>query len=92
VTPLQARQLLGVAAGASADDVERAFRRLAGRHHPDRGGDPGTFTALVAARDVLLRQPDQVIVISSGRWRRALRVVQRWRFRMRQPRPSARVR
>lgn len=31
--------------------VEQAFRTLAKKHHPDRGGDPEQFKKLVAARD-----------------------------------------
>jgi hypothetical protein len=96
VTPDRARRLLGVEPGAARGEIERAFRRLARTAHPDRGGDPGEFATIVAARDRLLRPPpaaaDQVIVVRSSRMRRAVRRVQRWRFRMRQPRPSARVR
>src|SRR5687768_9180388 len=36
----RARVVLGVRAGAGLDETERAFRALAARHHPDRGGDP----------------------------------------------------
>ena len=45
---------LGLAPGASADEVGRAWRALAARHHPDVGGDPERFRRLVAARDELV--------------------------------------
>lgn len=40
--------------GASTDEVVRAWRALAARHHPDTGGDAERFRELVAARDRLL--------------------------------------
>lgn len=48
-----ARSILGVGPRARPDEVERAFRALAARAHPDRGGDPEQFRQAVAARDVL---------------------------------------
>jgi len=41
--------VLGIAEGASFDDARRAFRRLAKAAHPDMGGDPAVFAALVDA-------------------------------------------
>ena len=46
------RQVLGIGGGEfSADNVEKAFRRLAHRDHPDKGGDADQFRRLVEARD-----------------------------------------
>src|SRR3972149_4408474 len=36
--------ILGVARNASADEVKRAFRRLAMQYHPDRNPEPGAET------------------------------------------------
>jgi hypothetical protein len=41
--------VLGIAEDASFDDARRAFRRLAKAAHPDLGGDPAAFAALVDA-------------------------------------------
>jgi DnaJ-class molecular chaperone len=44
---------LGVAPTATADEIKRAFRRLASQHHPDKGGDTGKFQQIQAAYDTL---------------------------------------
>lgn len=44
---------LGVDKHASHDQIKRAYRSGAQKHHPDKGGDPATFHALQAAYDVL---------------------------------------
>lgn len=44
---------LGVARSATADEIKRAFRRLASQHHPDKGGDTAKFQTIQAAYDVL---------------------------------------
>jgi curved DNA-binding protein CbpA len=44
---------LGVAKDATADAVKKAFRSKAKKAHPDAGGDPKDFHALVKANDIL---------------------------------------
>ncbi|CAN5259901.1 molecular chaperone DnaJ [soil metagenome] len=51
----EARSILGVAAGASPEAVNAAWRRLMGRAHPDQGGTEGLASRLNAARDRLLK-------------------------------------
>jgi curved DNA-binding protein len=46
-------QTLGVARTATADEIKRAYRKLASQHHPDRGGDTKKFQEIQAAYDVI---------------------------------------
>lgn len=46
-------QTLGVERTATADEIKRAYRRLAMRHHPDKGGDAARFVEIQTAYDVL---------------------------------------
>jgi curved DNA-binding protein len=46
-------QTLGVERGATADQIKRAYRKLASQHHPDKGGDKSRFQEIQAAYDHL---------------------------------------
>jgi DnaJ family protein A protein 2 len=46
-------KILGVERGADAEAVRRAFRTLAKKHHPDKGGDAEKFKAISKAANVL---------------------------------------
>ena len=50
----RARELLGVSAAASRDDILAAHKRLVAIVHPDRGGTAGQVHEANAARDLLL--------------------------------------
>lgn len=50
----KARNLLGIPAGASHEEVIEAHRRLIARVHPDRGGSNEAVHEANAARDLLL--------------------------------------
>ncbi|MGH9060972.1 MAG: hypothetical protein ACRDZY_15885, partial [Acidimicrobiales bacterium] len=82
----QARALLGLPPGYRSADVETAFRRRAAVVHPDRGGDPEEFKALVEGRRILLadwpRRPGPVVVVDD------LHPVARWLLRLLRPRPG----
>ena len=45
--------ILGVPKTASADDIKKAFRKAAMKHHPDRGGDQARFKEINEAYDIL---------------------------------------
>jgi curved DNA-binding protein CbpA len=46
-------QILGLPDFASIEEVKKAFRELAKKHHPDRGGDPEKFKKILKAYLVL---------------------------------------
>lgn len=46
-------KILGVSEDASADEIKKAFRKLAVKHHPDRGGDEKQFKEANEAYDTL---------------------------------------
>lgn len=54
MTRAEALEVLGLAAGASAEDIRAAHRRLMRAAHPDRGGSDWLAARLNEARDVLL--------------------------------------
>jgi DnaJ-class molecular chaperone len=46
-------QTLGVERNATADEIKRAYRKLASQHHPDKGGDKTKFQEIQSAYDTL---------------------------------------
>ena len=45
--------ILGIDRKASQDEVKKAFRKLAQKHHPDKGGDEAKFKEITEAYSVL---------------------------------------
>lgn len=45
--------VLGIQQGASPDEVKKAYRKLAMKHHPDKGGNSELFKKISHAHDVL---------------------------------------
>jgi len=56
---------LGVDRSASPDDIKTAFKKLAMKHHPDRGGDAGKFQELNEAYSVL-SDPEKRMIYDHG--------------------------
>lgn len=48
--------VLGIAKTATADEIKRAYRRMASQHHPDKGGDTNKFQEIEQAYRVLSDQ------------------------------------
>jgi hypothetical protein len=54
MTPDEAREVLGVAPGATREEIRSAYLRLMAAAHPDRGGSDWLASRVNQARDVLL--------------------------------------
>lgn len=46
-------KVLGVSKGASQDEIKSAYRKLASKNHPDKGGDTAEFQKIQTAYDTL---------------------------------------
>ena len=46
-------EVLGVEKGATQDEIKKAYRKLAVKSHPDKGGDPELFKQITEAYEVL---------------------------------------
>mmetsp|Transcript_17663 Transcript_17663/g.15043 ORF Transcript_17663/g.15043 Transcript_17663/m.15043 type:complete len:91 (-) Transcript_17663:226-498(-) len=45
--------ILGVSKDATSSEIKKAFRKLAIKHHPDKGGDADKFKEITRAYEVL---------------------------------------
>ncbi|MEX0953362.1 MAG: J domain-containing protein [Nitriliruptoraceae bacterium] len=71
LTTREACDVLGLLPPVDSDDVRRAYREQARRHHPDLGGDARTFQLLQLAYETLLAEPPVTVEVSRGRPSRA---------------------
>lgn len=46
-------QILGISENADQEEIKKSYRRLAAKHHPDKGGDTAKFQEISAAYDTL---------------------------------------
>jgi DnaJ family protein A protein 2 len=62
---------LGVDPKASADEIKKAFRKKAIKHHPDKGGDSETFNAVALAYHVIGHADRRAEFDTRGEYREA---------------------
>ena len=46
-------EVLGVEKSASSQEISKAYKKMAAKHHPDKGGDEELFKQIQVAKDVL---------------------------------------
>lgn len=56
---------LGVGQNASDDEIKKAYRKMAMKHHPDRGGDEAQFKKISEAYEVL-SDPEKKRMVDMG--------------------------
>merc|ERR1712194_707101 len=59
-------EALSVDKKASAADIKKAYRKLAVKHHPDKGGDPEKFKEITKAYEVLSDEEKRQLYDRSG--------------------------
>lgn len=58
--------LLGVSKTATQNEIKKAFRKIALKEHPDKGGDPEKFTLVQRAYEVLINDVFREIYDTQG--------------------------
>ena len=59
--------VLGVDKDATSSEIKKAFRKLALKHHPDRGGDEELFKKITEAHDVLSSDEKRKLYDAGGK-------------------------
>ena len=81
---IKAREILGVAVGATEEEIKKAYRRKAMQYHPDReGGDEAKFKEVQMAYETLQKQePTGVHFDSADELRKTVmdEILQNFRF------------
>ena len=78
----EARQALGLPPTFERADLDAAYRRLAGRTHPDAGGSSDEFVAVTEAYRLLVRRPPTPsTVVAADDRPRLVRLLRQWQRR-----------
>ena len=60
-------ELLHVKKNATSSEIKKSYRKLAMKHHPDKGGDPEKFKEITEAFEVLSDSNKRELYNSGGK-------------------------
>ena len=63
MTKDNAYKLMELSVGASEEEIHKAFKKLAKKHHPDSGGSEHNFKILLEAKETLLRKEEKKYIL-----------------------------
>lgn len=58
MTKDNAYKIFNLTSSATTEDVNKRYKILAKKHHPDKGGNAENFKLIVEAKNVLLKKPE----------------------------------
>ena len=62
-------EVLGVEKAATQDEIKKAYRKLAVKSHPDKGGDPELFKQITEAYEGLRDAEKRPLYDKYGKWK-----------------------
>ena len=62
MTKNNAYKLLGLTPSCTPEEINKAYKKLAMKHHPDKGGLEANFKLVLEAKEVLLNQQPATVV------------------------------
>lgn len=64
---IQHYRTLGISPGSTEEEIKKAYRSLANKHHPDKGGDTAKFQEIQTAYDTIVKEKNNK-QSTAGNW------------------------